>query len=133
MATIQWSIKFETGSSEFDEMNKKFVKIINRISDLSLSVSIKNLNDIMQDLFFYIDKQFSFEENLFEISDYHDSLKHRHDHDSFRSVIKIFEEQVVRGIEIEKVTNDLSRYLKNWFLTHILGEDRKFFIYKKSS
>ena len=81
--------------------------------------------ELIEKLKNYVIKHFRFEEGIMRSKGYDGIKHHQKQHRYFESVVQDFESAHQNGKD-EKLSSALM-LLRDWFLNHILDEDRKFF------
>lgn len=81
---------------------------------------------IFNKLLKYTEFHFGFEEEIFNKIGYSESTEHLRKHRSFELKIKEFMNVYEDNIDNPKFENQVSLFLKDWLLTHILIEDQKY-------
>ncbi len=129
---ISWLNVYNTGIAKIDEQHKKLVQMIN---DLESAQGKENEAQIIRDIFYrlvdYTHYHFTQEEMLMGEAEYPKTSTHKQQH-------KILVEEIVKMLEALKtgklvVGEKLMTMLKDWLITHILGYDKEFGIYYKTS
>ena len=126
---MHWNDKFNTGVTEIDEQHMILVHTLNEANTkLNKDSSIKNLEQITQDLLSYALYHFETEEELMQEYGYQEEdEQHAQEHlDQHRS----FSEKVVTvrdGLKSETPISaeELLDFLVNWLFNHILKTDMK--------
>jgi len=122
-----WNRNFESGLALVDEQHKELVRIINHLAThLGKQSSPVELNQVFADLAAYADYHFKTEESLWApvYGDDPDYISHKGTHDSFMvKVAKLKSEEQTRPLE--KVVEDILRFLTHWLAYHILDSDKR--------
>ena len=125
MGFFQWKDSFNIGSPEIDRQHRAFLEMLNEYYD-SGSGSTKDCidNQLPERIKKYAAMHFGFEEQLMHEAGYKETEHQQEQHRYFESLISDLESGCHTG-----KADDLKRILsllKDWFLHHILEEDRKF-------
>ena len=125
MEFFQWKDSFNIGNVELDQQHRSFLELLNEYYD-STSGSTKDIigDELIVRLKEYAAMHFRFEEGLMQSAGYKDIEQQRKQHRYFESLVSDLESAHARGRD-ETLKSALS-FLKDWFLSHILEEDRKF-------
>jgi hemerythrin-like metal-binding protein len=130
MSFVSWSDELSVGIEEIDEQHRKFIDIIN---DLHLAMkngkAQETLPRILKELGNYAVFHFTHEEGVLQSCRYPDSSAHKLIHDKF--VIEI--QKLSADLLNQKVllSLDIMKSLKDWLVTHIMGQDKKYGEYIK--
>lgn len=125
MAFFQWKDSFNIGNEEIDRQHRAFLEMLNEYYDSS-SGSTKDSIDgpLIKRIGEYAANHFRFEEQIMREAGYGETERQQKQHQYFESLVS---ELATNRREGGK--DDLKRILsllKDWFLRHILEEDRKF-------
>jgi hemerythrin-like metal-binding protein len=125
MTAIDWNDTYSVGVAELDEQHKGLLKILNDLSEANrgpsgTSVFFKTLNDLTQ----YAQNHFATEERYMEKHGYPGLEEQQKDHESFVEKVFLFNEQREKGDT--DLYQDIVVFLKDWYLSHILGMDKQY-------
>ncbi len=124
MAFFQWKDSFNIGNDEIDRQHRSFLEMLNEYYDSGSGGTKDSIDDrLIVCIREYAAMHFRFEEQLMREAGYTET-EHQKQHYYFESLVSDLEANNREG-----KTNDLKRVLsllKDWFLRHILEEDRKF-------
>jgi len=124
-----WNDTFNTGVAEIDEQHMILVHTLNEAnSKLKKDNSIKNLEQITQDLLSYALYHFETEEELmhkygYQEEDYLLAKQHLEQHRSFSEKVVTVRDGLKSETPIS--ADELLDFLINWLLNHILKTDMK--------
>ncbi|WP_419784065.1 bacteriohemerythrin [Maridesulfovibrio sp.] len=123
---VTWSDKeFSVNVRAIDVQHKKLVGMINGLHkamrDRASDTVMKRL---VEELKNYTVDHFSTEEKLFDRYGYPQTPEHKELHVKFVNQVLEFESALISGKA--KVTMDVMKFLKDWLVQHIQGEDRKY-------
>lgn len=119
--------KLELEINDIDNQHKELIYILQQTNDLQhTSESRKHLYlpVIIKKLFYYSQFHFSYEEEHMSKNNYPQINEQKELHKTFISEILIFAEEYKKGIST--LTDEIILYLKDWTITHILTEDKKY-------
>ncbi len=122
MAQLNWIDDYSVGVEEIDFHHKKIFALIN---DLRRSIGKKDIavDDLLLELRDYADYHLRTEENYFEKFKYKRGKKHKKMHDKYRIKIdKFINQKNAINLNLRKLLN----FLEKWWISHILGEDKKY-------
>ncbi len=122
MTKLVWQDEYSVGVKELDYQHEELLDLINRLYDESpkkdLDSCFWNLNKMVK----YAELHFSTEEKLMETYGYEGLEMQRGEHDSF--TMKVFELNAKLEQTKGDIYADLIDYLKEWYVSHILGTDK---------
>jgi hemerythrin len=125
MAFFQWKDSFNIGNDEIDRQHRAFLEMLNEYYDSGSGTTKDNIDyRLIVRIKEYAAMHFRFEEQLMKAAGYTETEHQLKQHRYFESLVSELESNHRKGM-----TNDLKRVLsllKDWFLRHILEEDRKF-------
>lgn len=125
MEIVKWSNELSVGVKEIDNQHQKFVLLLNRLFEsMQQGKSKLILSGLLVDLIEYTIYHFKCEEDYFDKFNYQEAASHKLSHKQFIEKILAFKEAFDNG----KVTLsiELFRFLKEWLVNHIQGEDNKY-------
>ncbi|MCF6366715.1 MAG: bacteriohemerythrin [Bacteroidales bacterium] len=131
---FNWEREYETGVEKIDSQHKKLVEMINQLyKDLVINNNINSLNEVIMDLKIYTIFHFSTEEKLFKKYNYQgeDYISHIKKHEQFKK--KIADCLGDTTSSKKELAYNISEYLKNWLIHHILDTDMKFASFLKQN
>ena len=132
MALIKWRDSYSVGVARFDEHHLRLIELIN---DMYIIVRDKGdaaaLNIAAQALIEYTKYHFSSEEAVMEEVNYPDLAEHKQYHADLEKKAVTFLEQITA--EGEAVRTEFYHFLREWLITHIVKEDKKYTEYLKPS
>lgn len=120
--SFEWRDDYLLGVSEMDDEHKILVHKINDLAE-ALGKQDKNVLNVFQNLVSYTIEHFTHEESYLEHLRYPAINTHKNIHKNLIQKLKGFEVDVEKG----KVdSTELTSFLNNWLLGHILGVDMKY-------
>jgi hemerythrin len=126
MGFFVWKDTFNVGNEVADRQHRQFLETLNTYYEImsggKKEAVDKKLIDNLKD---YIDTHFRFEEELMEAAEYAEIKRHQNQHMSFESMVRDFESAHLKG-KFETLSSAMI-LLRDWFINHILDEDKKFF------
>ena len=125
MELFKWYKTYSVNNEELDNHHKTLCKIINKLYENCLVNNQANcLDPIVEELVSYSNYHFSAEDQHMRNIGYKDIDKHIIEHNDFKQrALQL--QQVVNKNDIE-LTKELVIFLGNWFLHHVMEEDKKF-------
>ncbi len=127
MEKIVWDDSLSVGVDLIDDQHKM---LIERINNLSKAVAkYMGHTKIIETLLFmteYTDFHFSTEERYMKKLDYPAKENHLKQHEEFKSMLKILEEDFKEDGATKVVSKSINTFLGNWLLNHIKVVDVNF-------
>lgn len=125
--SVEWSEIFSVNNAEIDHQHKMLISMINRCVVLIVSEkqSKEEISTILDEMLGYADFHFGYEEQFMRDTHYPHLLDHQKEHKQFFAYLK---EAVVRYDKGRLSAVDLLKFLKDWFVHHILGMDQLYAI-----
>ena len=115
-----------TGNDMIDTQHRQLFKAINDFQDACSSGQGKDrINSTMKFLTEYTAKHFGDEERLQQQSRYPDQPNHMKLHEEFKQLVRDLAKQQQDDKATMTVLTKLSNSLGNWFMNHIMREDKK--------
>lgn len=125
MAFFKWKDSFNTGIDEIDQQHRSFLETLNEYYNL-ISIDKKAIinNELIGKLKAYVATHFKYEESMLQLINYKELEPHQKQHKYFESrILELDNAQVQQSTE---KFNSVLSFLRDWFLNHILEEDRKY-------
>lgn len=127
---IIWEDKYKVGYKRIDDQHLKLIEIINDLHNCTDNQNsedeylIEEFKKALRKTVDYVAYHFSCEEKIMRAIKYDKIMDHSSYHREFTQTIYDY----VMSYENGSLTaiNDLVKYLKDWFLNHILVTDKKF-------
>lgn len=122
---VSWTPALATGIGSIDTQHKKLVALINELNRaMQDRLSDDFLLEVLGRLSDYVVEHFDHEERLFDQHAYPRSQEHKNIHSTFVEKVADFGQELKEG----KVTvsMDVMKFLKDWLVRHIQGEDMKY-------
>ncbi len=135
MGTIQWKDSYSVDHPEIDAQHREWISIYNKLhstllngtSDEVCAASHKTLKEMMD----YAEYHFRLEKEYMESIGYPDIVKHCRLHKDFDNLIYQHNRKVEEGSQLV-VNATVLGVIKEWLLTHILNEDKKYSDFARS-
>jgi len=119
-----WNENYETGYKAIDNQHKFLVDIINELYNNIVSTQNFNIKTSIDKLLSYVNEHFEYEENMFEIYDYPESVEHTKEHREFADKVMDFYDKIETGDY--KLPLEVMNFLRSWLTKHILFTDKKY-------
>ena len=125
MHFVEWKEEFNIGIKEIDIQHRGLFDLINKLSNADrIQSDGKYFYMTFSKLIEYAGLHFSTEERYMSEAGYPGLEEHRREHLKFLSELSKLESRLEnRTNNIEK---EILSYLKTWYSSHILGEDRDY-------
>jgi hemerythrin len=124
---VEWDDRYSVNIQLIDDQHKELINMTNSLYKGCLSGDEAARSYFMETIrgtVDYVKYHFSAEEKMLENVKYPDIVQHKREHESF---IKQILEDVEKFQEGKKfVPNVFVRFLKDWILTHIAVQDKKY-------
>ncbi len=129
---IVWGPKIKIGIDVIDRQHKRLVDLINELHRaMKQRKGAEVLSRIMNGLVDYTKEHFDYEEGLQAKAGYPDLDTHKEVHRNLVKKVEAYQAKIKDGEKL--VTKDLSAFLKDWLVNHILGTDTKYVPYFKKA
>lgn len=121
MSFIDWQDDFLTGVKDCDLQHRKIFNMINALYDgIRFNIEKKTLRNSLETLRRYIELHFRTEEEILERYGYPETEAHIAEHKRFTENFgKLLNQEDVNFLEVLK-------FLKNWWISHLLNQDRRY-------
>lgn len=122
---IRWTTEFSVDVPELDKEHQFLFTALNDFYEgLRLGAPKENLSKLIDNLISYTQMHFAHEERILLLAGYSGLTNHKKEHQEF----------IERAIEFQKKFNDgkllvsleVTGFIKDWILNHILNEDTKY-------
>ncbi len=132
MEFFKWKEDFNIGEAEIDSQHRSFLEHLNEYY-VSASGDMKDVGgaELVQRLKEYAAIHFRFEEDLMESVGYDGLVRQRAEHRYFESLVADLESAQLQGKK--EVLKTSLGFIRDWFLRHILEEDKKIALYIRRS
>lgn len=126
MSFIDWDQSYSVGVAIFDDEHKKLIAIINQLHEaITSGVDKPALQQISDNLVEYTLMHFRHEEMYFDDWAYPEADGHIDSHAKLRRQVFEYRKQVQEKDTVQ-LAGELTVFLRDWLLHHILEEDRKY-------
>jgi hemerythrin len=124
---VEWDDRYCIGIKLIDDQHKELINLTNRLYEACLEgdeAAGLHFMEAVHATVDYVKYHFAAEEKILENVKYPELFLHKKEHEGF--VKKLLED--VKSFEGGKkfIPNVFVRYLKDWILTHIAVEDKKY-------
>ena len=131
MSLFEWDEKLALGIPSVDEQHRKLVEMINQLFvALGEGKAEAIMGGVLEELIDYTETHFIDEEELKKVTGYPGYLDHKKNHDLFIAKVKGLKSEFLGGKT--DISLEVIRFLKDWLIEHIMGEDKSFARYYHS-
>ncbi len=121
---FEWMDTYSVGVKQFDDAHKRLIAIINGFCTACMeNKPLEELTDQLIELIRYARHHFREEEEWMLATEYPLHAEHRSRHDFLFDQVLEFTQKFFHG-HLEK--SEITEFLMDWLLSHILGEDMKY-------
>lgn len=125
-----WRDEYVTGFAKIDEQHQSLFNLINTLHEAMVQghghdVLLNTINELV----IYVKEHFETEEKIMQEYQYPNLKEHQEIHQKLTQEVFIFKEKMEKKEPF--LTVELSRFLTEWLIHHIKGEDLKMIGYLK--
>ena len=125
MSLITWNPTFSVKVKLFDDQHIKLVDMINELYDaMKAGKGSETVGKILGELVSYTVTHFTDEERVLAQHNFADLEAHKSEHEQLARQVLDLQQKFESGQAI--LTLNVMMFLKDWLMTHIQGEDRKY-------
>jgi len=126
MPPVVWNDKLSVGIASIDKQHQKLIGLLNDFYDAAQQgKGEKALAGQLGDLIDYTKVLFANEERLFAKTGYPDAAAHKKAHEDLTQQLLEIQKKYTAGAGTTLSLGTLT-FLKNWFITHIQGRDKRY-------
>jgi hemerythrin-like metal-binding protein len=123
--SIEWKEEYLLGLQKIDNQHKNLFKIMNELYNIiNEKKDFTLIKNLIKELNTYAEEHFGLEEGYFEKFNFELKEHHIKFHREFKE--KIIELELKNKEDKIQACFDLIDYLENWFLGHVLHEDKQY-------
>jgi hemerythrin len=123
MDIIKWDEKYSVFDTEIDKQHKKLFEMINAFyNSMSTNNTNEGIQKVISEMKAYALKHFAYEESLMKIKKYPRLDSHKTSHINFANKVTDLETKIKKGTPI--IATEITKFLKDWIVNHILMEDK---------
>lgn len=125
MSQLEWKETYSVGIKELDQQHKGLLELVNRVCNMDPATLPKNeAFAILNTLINYAQTHFETEERLLQTHDYPHLAQQQREHVAFTAeVFKLAQQLEKNDPHLHRQITD---FVKNWYISHILGTDREY-------
>lgn len=130
---VQWTDKLATHISLVDDQHKVLISLINALHRAMIEHQTDKtvVSKLVAELKNYTIMHFNTEEQIFEHSDYPNSIAHKKIHRQFEAKVQSYENDIKSGKA--QLSMDIMSFLKDWLIKHIQGTDHQYVPYVRKA
>jgi hemerythrin len=130
MSLLEWKTVYSVGVKELDQQHRTLLDLINDLSAENTDHGLRRSLIVLNDLIKYAELHFITEEDLMRLHGFSGLNMQQSEHEAF--VKKVFDlDRQLEGGNLE-VFSETVYFLKDWFITHVLGTDMEYKAFFKS-
>ena len=128
---MAWSPDFSVKVKQFDDQHMKLVNMVNELHDaMKAGKGTEALGKILNGLISYTATHFADEERMMTTHTYPGMPTHKAEHEKLVKQVLDLQQKFKAGQPI--LTLEVMKFLKDWLVKHIQGEDKKYGVYFNS-
>ena len=130
-----WDKNLETGHETIDSQHKQLVATVNKLVEINRADDARNeaeIGEVLEFLIAYAVKHFGDEETLQEKYNYPDFNVHKTYHEDFKRQVGELSRRMAEEGATRTFIDELTRFVGDWLLTHIKGDDFRMAAYVQS-
>ncbi len=132
MALFEWNEMFSVEIPSIDEQHKQLINYVNQLHDAMMEGKASDeVAPILNGLINYTATHFKHEEDFFDKFNYAETDEHKRIHADLVKQVMDFKTKFDAGEAT--LSSDLMEFLKEWLMTHIMQEDKKYMECLKSN
>ncbi|MDP1610729.1 MAG: bacteriohemerythrin [Sulfuritalea sp.] len=120
---MDWTPDLSVGIAAIDEHHKRIVEYINELHEANVKKDREAVGHVLEELVYYAQSHFSFEEALMEQAGYKFLGPHKKVHELFTRRINDYVNRFKQG---EEVAVEIQGTLVKWLMNHIKQEDMNY-------
>lgn len=125
MKSLAWNDNYLIGCELVDEEHKKLFEISNRaFKAVVKNEKLEKIKIIVHELIEYTQVHFKDEENFMQRVDYPSFIEHKNIHKHIITSMNKFL-ATINQKEINELERELAHFIQQWFISHIVYEDKK--------
>ena len=128
--TIVWSSTFSCGIKIIDDQHKHLIDVVNDLINHVPGTDEEEaayVSKVFKDVITYVKVHFDTEEKIMKTTEYAGYAEHKAAHDNFILTVAGFMKNISAGNRLTLMT--ISKYLRDWILSHVGVMDKQYFDY----
>jgi hemerythrin len=126
MSLLRWTQDYSIGVAAFDAEHMQLMAMANGLYEAILSGTAEDtLNTVFERLVRFTETHFSAEEEMFRLTNFPEAGTHTESHERLKEQVLAFREHVGK-VDRTLLAIEVTKFLKQWFVEHIQGDDRVF-------
>ena len=131
MDLIKWRESYETGIGSMDTQHQKLIELINKLYKvLREEEPSSSIEGVLLEMTAYADEHLQTEEGILETNGYPDLANHLTIHQNYRDRLTTLTDESQR--KNATTVKDTYAFLRQWWMEHIVTEDKKYGEFLKS-
>ncbi len=127
MSLIEWDQSFDVGVNLINNQHKRLFFLLDELNEAKEKNDTKKvLDNVIQELMFYVDFHFKTEEKYFKEFQYENAEEHIKQHKNFENKAKDFYKKYSEDKEEAKISDEIINFLKDWLVNHIKIVDKAY-------
>ena len=123
MALFSWSDELSVGNQFIDSDHKKLIKLVNDFHDAMVQGRGNEvIGKVLNNLIIYTKEHFQREQDEMQRIKYQQHLAHKLEHDKLIKDVLELQQSFTGGTAMLSIK--VSKFLRDWLLTHILQTDK---------
>lgn len=125
MALLTWHDSYSVKVKQFDNEHNKLIDLINQLHDaMKVGKGKEAVEVVLTALLGYTKTHFAAEEAMMRLYDYPDYERHKKEHNQLVMQVLDVHKNLREGNA--PLSQAVMNFLKEWLVTHIQGEDKKY-------
>lgn len=129
MGVLKWDKSYSVNVEIIDTEHKKIIEMANEYYTVYMATKSKGvkkaaLGELLDRLVEYSMFHLAHEEEYFDKFEYEKALEHKEKHKDFRKTVFGMRERFDNSEEVYSM--EVTTFIKEWLLKHIVAEDRKY-------
>ena len=129
---VLWTESYSVNIEELDRQYKKLFEMFNNFEHMmQFKLGSSPIMTIVSEMKRYALMHFACEEKIMQDRCYNEIDYHKAKHKEFQNKFIFYEDKLFKGRAI--LPNEISDFLQNWLITHILEEDKGYVEFYKTT
>jgi hemerythrin len=125
MDLIKWRDSYGTGVLSMDNQHRTIIGLINELyKNIRKEESSGSVEGVLTDMMKYAEEHLQAEENLLKTNEFPDYVEHIGKHQSYRQRLAAL--MAESKIDPDEAVKNIYSFLRQWWMGHIVDEDKKY-------
>ena len=125
---FEWTPTMYVGEETIDAQHRRLLGQLNKVIDAMLfGATSEQVADAVKFFKEYADEHLAYEEIYMQRRGYSELADHKKKHDDFREKYDVFHQKLTEGSAPDGLLMELEIFLGEWWMHHILHEDKKYY------